>query len=110
MTASALKALVSAQKRHGKRSYVLRLYVAGITPRSREAVANVKALCEKHLTGRYDLQVIDIYQQPKLAKGEQIIAAPTLVKKLPLPLRRMIGSMAQEDKLLVGLDLRPRSA
>jgi len=68
----------------------------------------VKAICEEHLAGRYDLEVIDIYQQPVLAKGEQIIAAPTLIKKLPLPLRRLIGSMADTDKVLVGLDLRAK--
>ena len=86
--------------------YVLRLYVAGLTPRSREAVQNVTAVCDEHLEGRYDLQVVDIYQQPVLAKGEQIIAAPTLIKKLPLPLRRLIGSMADRERILVGLDLR----
>jgi circadian clock protein KaiB len=89
-------------------TYVLRLYVAGLTPRSREAIRNVKAVCEEHLAGRYDLEVIDIYQQPVLARGEQIIAAPTLIKKLPLPLRRLIGSMADKDKVLVGLDLRAK--
>ena len=88
--------------------YVLRLYVAGITPRSQEAIRTVTAICEEHLAGRYELEVIDIYQQPTLAKGEQIIAAPTLIKKLPLPLRRFIGNMANKEKILVGLDLRPK--
>lgn len=88
--------------------YVLRLYVAGINPRSSEAIRSVTAICEKHLKGRYDLEVIDIYQTPTLAKGEQIIAAPTLIKKLPLPLRRLIGNMASEQKILVGLDIRPK--
>jgi circadian clock protein KaiB len=83
--------------------------VAGITPRSSEAIRNVTALCETHLAGRFDLQIVDIYQQPTLAKDEQIIAAPTLIKKLPLPLRRLIGSMADEQKILVGLDLRPKA-
>ena len=91
-----------------KLRYVLRLYEAGATPRSQEAVRKVTAICEKHLAGRYDLQVIDLYQQPALAAGEQIIASPTLIKKLPLPLRRLIGSMADEQKVLVGLDPRPR--
>ena len=89
--------------------YILRLYVAGMTNRSARAVENVRAFCEKHLEGRYDLQVIDVYQQPALARSEQLIAAPTLIKKLPLPLRRLIGDMSNEDRILVGLDLVPRS-
>ena len=88
--------------------YILRLYVAGMTSRSARAVENVRAFCEKHIEGRYDLQVIDVYQQPALAKSEQLIAAPTLIKKLPLPLRRLIGDMSNEDRILVGLDLVPR--
>lgn len=88
--------------------YILRLYVAGMTSRSARAVENVRAFCEKHLEGRYELQVIDVYQQPALAKSEQLIAAPTLIKKLPLPLRRLIGDMSNEDRVLVGLDLFPR--
>jgi circadian clock protein KaiB len=87
--------------------YVLRLYVTGMTPRSRRAIENVRRICEEHLPGQYDLEVIDIYQQPTLAKGEQIIAAPTLIKKLPLPLRRVIGDMSSTDRVLLGLDLRP---
>jgi circadian clock protein KaiB len=86
--------------------YVLRLYVTGMTPRSTEAFAAIKALCEEHLAGRYDLEVIDIYQHPQLAKDEQIIAAPTLVKKLPEPLRKLIGNLADEERVLLGLDLR----
>ena len=72
------------------------------------AVANIKEICESSLKNRYDLEVIDIYQQPVLTKGEQIIAAPTLVKKLPLPLRKFIGDMSDTERILVGLDLRPR--
>lgn len=86
--------------------YVLRLYVSGITPRSLRAIENVKKVCEERLKGRYDLEVVDIYQKPKLAEGEQIIAAPTLIKKLPLPLRRIIGDMSKMDRLIVGLDLQ----
>jgi circadian clock protein KaiB len=86
--------------------YVLRLYVTGMTPRSTRAVENVRTICEEHLQGRYDLEVIDIYQQPALAKGEQIIAAPTLIKRLPLPLRRVIGDLSSTERVLVGLDLR----
>jgi circadian clock protein KaiB len=87
--------------------YVLRLYVTGMTPRSARAVENLRTVCEEYLEGRYDLEVIDIYQQPALTKGEQIIAAPTLVKKLPLPMRRIIGDMSNRDGLLLGLDLVP---
>lgn len=86
--------------------YVLRLYVAGMTPRSVRAVTNIREICEEHLRGRYSLDVIDVYKRPALAEGEQIIAAPTLLKKLPLPLRRFIGDMSDVEKILVGLDLR----
>ena len=92
------------------KAWNLRLYVAGMTPRSEEAIRTVTAICEANLEGRYDLEVIDLYQQPVLAKGEQIIAAPTLIKKLPLPLRKFIGSMADKERILVGLDLRPKEA
>lgn len=88
--------------------YVLRLYVTGSTPRSTKAIQNIRALCEQHLHGRYDLEVIDIYQQPVLARGEQIIAAPTLIKKLPAPLRKVVGDLSNEERVLMGLDLRPR--
>jgi len=86
--------------------YVLRLYVTGLTPRSTRAIENVRRICEEHLEGRYELEVIDVYQQPTLAKGEQIVAAPTLIKKLPLPLRRVIGDMSNTERVLLGLDLR----
>ena len=92
----------------GNEKYLLRLYIAGLTPRSQAAIKNIKKICEEHLNGRYDLEVIDVYQQPVLAKGEQIIAAPTLIKKLPLPLRRFIGDLSDSDRVLVGLDLRPK--
>jgi len=85
--------------------YVLRLYVTGMTSRSARAVTNLRAICDEYLDGRYDLEVIDLYQQPVLAKGEQIIAAPTLVKKLPLPMRRIIGDMSNRERVLAGLDL-----
>jgi circadian clock protein KaiB len=90
------------------KEYVLRLYVAGTTSKSIRAVANIKEICETSLKNRYDLEVIDIYQQPVLVKGEQIIAAPTLVKQLPLPLRKFIGDMSNTERILVGLDLRPK--
>ncbi|MGA3085803.1 MAG: circadian clock KaiB family protein [Thermodesulfobacteriota bacterium] len=89
--------------------YVLRLYVTGMTPKSTQAIANVQKICEKHLAGRYELKVIDIYQQPKLAKGEKIIATPTLIKKLPLPLRKLIGDMSDTERFLVGIDLKPKN-
>jgi circadian clock protein KaiB len=86
--------------------YVLRLYVTGTTARSTKAIQNIRAFCEQHLRGRYDLEVIDIYQQPTLAKGEQIIAAPTLIRKLPSPLRKFVGDLSNVDRVLMGLDLR----
>ncbi|MHB8780673.1 MAG: circadian clock KaiB family protein [Candidatus Geothermincolia bacterium] len=89
----------------GESTYVLRLYVSGMTRRSLEAIENIKRITDKSLAGRYQLEVIDIYQQPELVKEEQIIAAPTLVKKLPLPLRRIIGDMSDEERVLVALDL-----
>ena len=86
--------------------YALRLYVTGMTPRSTEAFASIKAICEERLQGRYELTVIDIYQNPQLAIDEQIIAVPTLVKKLPAPLRRLVGDLSNQDRVLLGLDLR----
>jgi circadian clock protein KaiB len=97
------KAARAAEK---NRKYVLRLYVAGINPRSSTAIRSITEICEEHLKENYELEIIDIYQQPTLAKGEQIIAAPTLIKKLPLPLRRFIGDLADKERILVGLDLR----
>jgi circadian clock protein KaiB len=88
--------------------YMLRLYVTGQTPKSVRAIANIKAICEEHLQGRYDLQVIDIYQRPGLAQDEQILAAPTLIKKLPLPLRRLVGDLSKTERVLLGLDLREK--
>jgi circadian clock protein KaiB len=79
-----------------------------MTPKSLRAIDNVKKICDEHLKGRYELEVIDIYQQPDYAKTEQIIAAPTLIKKLPLPLRKFIGDMSNKDRILVGLDIVPK--
>lgn len=87
-------------------TYLLRLYVTGSTPQSIRAIENIKKICDKHLKGRYELEVVDLYQNPGLAHGEQIIAAPTLIKKLPQPLRRIIGDMSNTERVLVGLDLR----
>ena len=97
-----------AAARRDRTKYVLRLYVTGMTPKSTRAIANVRKLCEKYLKGCYELDVIDIYQQPKLAKGEQIIATPTLIKKLPLPLRKLIGDMSDTERFLLGIDLKPK--
>jgi circadian clock protein KaiB len=92
--------------KQGKDKYILRLYITGSTIRSVLAITNLKKICEEYLEGRYELEVIDLYQHPSLAKGEQIIAAPTLIKKLPLPFRRIIGDMSDKDKVLLGLDLK----
>jgi circadian clock protein KaiB len=91
-----------------KEKYVLRLYVTGMTPKSTQAIQNIKKICNEELHGRFDLEVIDIYQRPMLAGGEQIIATPTLVKKLPLPLRRFIGDMSDTERIVLGLDLIPK--
>jgi len=90
--------------------YVLRLYVTGSTPHSTRAIVNIRKICEEHLQGRYLLEVVDISRHATLAKGEQIIAAPTLIKLLPLPLRRFIGDMSQTERILLGLDLRTSAA
>ena len=90
--------------------YVLRLYITGTTPRSQHALANIKRICEDYLKNEYELKVIDIYQSPKLAKDEQIIATPTLIKMLPTPLRRLIGDFSNEDRVLLGLDIQVRKA
>ncbi len=90
--------------------YALRLYVAGVSPRSTVAIANVRRICEEHLAGRYDLEVVDLYRDPVLSSGERIIAVPTLIKRLPLPLRKFIGDMSDTERILVGLDLRPKAA
>jgi circadian clock protein KaiB len=92
-------------KRH-KDKYILRLYITGSTIRSVSALTNLKKICDEHLEGRFELEVIDLYQHPSLAKGEQIIAAPTLIKKLPLPFRRIIGDMSNKEKVLLGLDIK----
>ncbi len=89
--------------------YHLRLYVAGQTTKSLAAMANLKRVCEDHLAGRYDIEVIDLIQNPKLAAGDQILAIPTLVRRLPAPLKRIIGDLSNTEKVLVGLDIRPKA-
>jgi circadian clock protein KaiB len=99
-----------AAAKRNRAKYILRLYITGMTPKSTMAVANVRKLCEKHLAGRYELEVIDIRQQPKLATAEQIIATPTLIRKLPMPLRKLIGSMSDTERFLAGIDLKPKNS
>jgi circadian clock protein KaiB len=89
-------------------SWNLRLYVAGMTPRAVAAFDNLKKLCELHLAGRYEIEVIDLLENPKLAAGDQIIAVPTMVRKLPPPMKKIIGDLSNEERVLVGLDLRQR--
>lgn len=86
-------------------TYVLRLFITGSTPKSMRAIANIREVCEEHLKGRYELEVIDLYQYPQLARGEQIVAAPTLVRKLPLPIRKLVGELTDREKVLFGLDI-----
>ena len=86
----------------------LRLYVAGQTPKSLAAFANLKKICEEHLKGKYHIEVIDLLQNPKLARGDQILAIPTLVRKLPPPLKKIIGDLSNTERVLVGLDMRPK--
>jgi circadian clock protein KaiB len=100
----------TAAPRQKKAKYLLRLYVTGTTGKSVRAIQNVRRICEEHLEGLYDLEVVDIYKNLPLARGDQIIAAPTLIKRLPAPLRRLIGDMSDEQRVLVGLDLRTQRA
>lgn len=93
------------QRAPNDQRFVLRLYVTGSTVRSSQAVANVRSLCEEYLPGRYDLEVVDIYQQPGEAAKDQVIAAPTLIKELPMPIKRLIGDLSDRDKVIVGLNL-----
>jgi len=88
--------------------YVLRLYVTGSTSKSQDAIRNIKKICEEELKGHYELEIIDVYQQPELAKEGQIIAAPTLLRKLPLPLRKLVGDMSNKEKVILGLEIAPK--
>jgi len=89
----------------GRSGYVLKLYVTGTTPKSVRAISNIQKICEEYLKETYELEVIDIYQKPELAREDQIVALPTLVKKIPVPLRRIIGDLSDKERVLVGLDL-----
>ena len=88
--------------------WILRLYVAGRSARSTAALQNLEAICEEHLAGRYRIEVIDLLKQPQLARGDQIVAVPTLVRHLPPPMKKIIGDLSNQERVLVGLDLRPR--
>lgn len=93
-----------------EKEWNLRLYVAGQTPKSLTAFANLKKICEEHLQGRYHIQVIDLLENPQLAQGDRILAIPTLVRQLPAPMRKIIGDLSNTERVLVGLDLRPKVA
>lgn len=95
------------KKTNGNGHYRLRLYVAGQTPRSISAFTNLKKICEEHLQGRYELEIVDLLQKPQLARGDQILAIPTLVRRLPQPVKKIIGDLSNTERVLVGLDLRP---
>jgi len=92
----------------GNKTWELKLYVAGQTPKSLQAFANLKQICEEHLAGEYRIEVIDLVKNPKLAQGHQIFALPTLVRSLPEPIRKIIGDLSNTERVLVGLDLQPR--
>jgi circadian clock protein KaiB len=93
-----------------EKKWQLRLYVAGMTPRCLAAFENLKRICEEHLQGEYSIEIIDLLENPQLAQGDQILAIPTLVRKLPQPLKKIIGDLSNEERVLVGLDLRPQAA
>lgn len=101
-----LESLEASFHNYDNEKYILRLYITGVTPNSRRAVENINKICEEYLKGRYDLEVIDIYQQPQQAVDGQIVAAPTLVKYAPLPTRRLIGDLSNLSKVLIGLDIK----
>jgi circadian clock protein KaiB len=101
----AMSTTMSEDEEPGPR-HVLRLFVTGMTPRSIDAIARIKAVCEEHLAGRYDLEVVDIYQHPEAARLDQIVATPTLIKRLPPPLKRLVGDLSDRQRVLLGLDIR----
>jgi circadian clock protein KaiB len=93
-----------------KNEFALRLYVAGQTPKAVRAFANLRRICDQHLAGRYTIEVVDLIQNPALGRGDQILALPTLVRRLPTPIKKIIGDLSNTERVLVGLDLRPRRA
>ena len=108
MKTSAARAVQERKDAKGP-TWELRLYVAGQTAKSLQAFANLKRICEEHLGGKYEIEVVDLMKNPELAKGDQIFALPTLVRKLPEPVRKIIGDLSNTERVLVGLDLRPRA-
>jgi len=92
-----------------RKEWILRLYIAGRSARAEAALRNLEAICEEHLAGCYEIEVVDLLKHPQLARGDQIVAVPTLVRRLPQPIKRIIGDLSNEERVLVGLDLRPRS-
>jgi circadian clock protein KaiB len=104
-----MKKPACARKVPAAESWDLKLYIAGHTPRAIKAFENLKNLCEEHLKGVYHIEVVDLLRNPKLARGDQIVAVPTLVRKLPVPVRKIIGDLSDKERVLVGLDLRPRT-
>lgn len=99
----------AARPRRKRKEWILRLYVAGQSARAIAALRNLETLCEEHLRGQYEIEVIDLLKHPQLARGDQIVAVPTLVRRLPQPIKRIIGDLSNAERVLVGLDLRPRS-
>ena len=95
------------QRKPKEKAWALRLYVAGQTPKSVTALGNLKRLCETHLAGRYQIEIVDLLKNPRLAAGDQILAVPTLVRKLPVPIKKIIGDLSNEERVLVGLDVQP---
>lgn len=104
------KSKPSARTKRSSKSYELRLYVAGQTPKSLAAFANLKKICEEHLSGQYEIEVIDLLKHPQLASGDQILAIPTLVRKLPQPIKKIIGDLSNTERVLVGLDIREQKS
>jgi circadian clock protein KaiB len=112
-TKKPIKTSVTAKKkiavpRKGAKEWELRLYVAGLSPKALTAFANLKRICEEHLKGKYRIEVIDLLQNPQLARGDQILATPTLVRKLPPPIKKIIGDLSNKERVIIGLDLRER--
>ena len=106
---SSTTSFENASERSGGARYVLRLYIAGTTAESSLAVENLRAICDEYLNGRYELAVVDVFQQPGLATDEQVIAVPTLIKKLPEPIRRIVGDLSNQQRVLFGLDLKAKT-
>jgi circadian clock protein KaiB len=106
MTKASNKGAVATSEGVARKKYVLRLYVAGQTPKSLAALSNLKKVCEEHLAGNYEIDLIDLLKNPQLAAGDQILAVPTLVRRLPEPLKRIIGDLSNSERVLVGLDIK----